>query len=117
MAAGDAPSDYYEIVLFNPREAALLAEANGRVSIYDGLEHSVIEQTLDSQFARIDNMMFVLTREIQADGSISGGFIPRCLQRLKSIAMKSVISGNSSQYPVSLLRGSLLSPFHGRCGG
>jgi len=39
------------------------------------------------------------------------GYIPRCLQRLKSIAMKSSISGNSSKYPVRLRRGCLLGEY------
>ena len=40
--------------------------------------------------------------------SIPWGLIPRCLQRFKGITMKSLISGNSIEYPVRLRRGSLL---------
>lgn len=65
--AGD---DYYENALTNPSEALLRAEAKGHVTIYDGLEHKVVDQALDTQFQRIDNMMFVHTRETLPDGSI-----------------------------------------------
>ena len=62
--------DYYQNVLTNPSEAVLRAEANGSVTIYDGLEHKVVDQALDTQFQRIDHMMFVRTRETMPDGSI-----------------------------------------------
>jgi hypothetical protein len=57
-------------MLFRPGEATLRAKANGRVTIYDGLEHGIIDRALDSQFKRIDNMMFVGTRETLPDGSV-----------------------------------------------
>ncbi len=69
LAAGDSASDYYENILLNPSETILLAEAKGRVTIYDGLENSVIDQALDTQFGRMENMMFVRTRETLPDGS------------------------------------------------
>ena len=40
------------------------------MTIYDGLEDKVVEQALDTQFERIDHMMFVRTRETLPDGSI-----------------------------------------------
>ena len=69
LAADDISDNYDQNVLFNPSEAVLLAEARGRVTIYDGLEHRVVDQALDTQFQRIDNMMFVRTRETLPDGS------------------------------------------------
>ena len=49
----------------------LLAEAKGRVTIYDGQEHRVVDRALDTQFHRIENMMFVRTRETSPDGEES----------------------------------------------
>ena len=69
LAANGVSDNYYENVLINPSEAVLLAEARGRVTIYDGLEHRAVDQALDTQFKRIDNMMFVRTRETLPDGS------------------------------------------------
>ena len=71
LAADDVSDNYYENVLFNPSEAVLLAEAKGRVTIYDGLEHRVVDRALDTQFERIDNMMFVRTGETLPDGEVS----------------------------------------------
>jgi len=70
LAADDISDNYDQNVLINPSEAVLLAEARGRVMIYDGLEHRVVDQALDTQFKRIDNMMFVRTRETLPDGSV-----------------------------------------------
>jgi len=70
IASGAAPGGYDENVLFNPSEAVLLAEAKGRVTIYDGLEHSVVDHALDTQFGRIESMMFVRTRETLPDGEV-----------------------------------------------
>ncbi len=69
LAADDVSHNYYENVLINPSKEVLLAEAKGRVTIYDGLEHRVVDQALYTQFKRIDNMMFVRTRETLPDGS------------------------------------------------
>ncbi len=69
LAADDISDNYDQNVLLNPSKAVLLAEAKGRVTIYDGLEHRVVDQALDTQFQRIDNMMFVRTRETLPDGS------------------------------------------------
>ena len=70
LAAGAIPIDFYESVLLNPSEAVLRAESNGRVTIYDGLDDRVVDRALDTQFERIDSMMFVRTRESLPDGSI-----------------------------------------------
>ena len=70
LAKDAIPGSYDENVLFNPSEAVLLAEANGRVNIYDGLQHSVVDHALDTQFGRIENMMFVRTRETLPDGEV-----------------------------------------------
>ena len=69
-AADGGNGNYDENVLFSPSKAVLLAEKRGRVTIYDGLEHRVVDRALDTQFGRIDNMMFVRTRESLPDGSL-----------------------------------------------
>lgn len=60
---------YDENVLFNPSKAVLLAEQRGRVTIYDALEHRVIDEAMDTQFDRIGSMMFVRTRDTLPDGA------------------------------------------------
>ncbi len=70
VAAGDLANGYDMNVLFNPSKTVLLSEAKGRVTIYDGLEHNVVDRALDTQFGRIENMMFVRTRETLPDGSV-----------------------------------------------
>jgi hypothetical protein len=66
MAVGD---DYSQNALLNPSESILLAEHRGRVTIFDGLDERVVDRALDTQFERIDRMMFVRTRYVQQDGS------------------------------------------------
>ena len=60
--------DYQQNMLFTPSEHILVAEARGRVMIYDGLNNNTVEQAMDQQFNRIDSMMFVRTQYEQADG-------------------------------------------------
>lgn len=54
--------DSYQLkTLFEPSNAVLLAEARGRVIIYDGLKSVTVDKAMDEQFNRIDNMMFIRT--------------------------------------------------------
>jgi len=65
-----AVDEYQYSVLFSPSPSMLMAEARGRVMIYDGLENKTVDLAMDEQFQRIENMMFVGTRYIQEDGDI-----------------------------------------------
>jgi len=69
-ADDSATSTYVRNALFNPSRTQLNAETRGRVTIYDGLHNSEVETALNTQFGRIDNMMFVRTRHTLEDGSV-----------------------------------------------
>jgi hypothetical protein len=69
FAAGGEDGFQYN-ALFHPSQSQLAAEARGRVMIYDGLEGDDVERALDTQFNRIEHMMFVRTRETQPDGEV-----------------------------------------------
>ena len=62
--------DIQQNTLLNPSSSQLNAEANGRVMIYDQMDNETVEMALDTQFDRIDSMMFVRTQHVQEDGSI-----------------------------------------------
>ena len=68
LSAVYAADDYQTNVLLNPSLSILLAEANGRVMIYDSLKNETVELAMSEQFNRIENMMFVRTQYIQEDG-------------------------------------------------
>ena len=70
LIADDALDQFYRNILFNPSKAILLAEAQGRVTIYDGLDSKVVDHVMETQFGRIENMMFVGIRHTLPDGSI-----------------------------------------------
>jgi hypothetical protein len=69
-AADDGFNAYQQKVLLEPGKSVLRAEARGRVTIYDGLDESRVDQAMDEQFDRIENMMFVRTRRSAADGTV-----------------------------------------------
>jgi len=62
--------DFQHNALFNPSQFQIKAETNGRVMIYDQMENTIVEAALDQQFNRIEHMMFVRTRHVNADGSV-----------------------------------------------
>lgn len=63
-----AADSYQEKVLFEPHQSQRLAEARGRVMIYDGLDSTVVDKAMDEQFDRIDNMMFVRIHHSSEEG-------------------------------------------------
>ena len=70
LVADDALDHFYRNILFNPGKAIQLAEARGRVTIYDGLDSEVVDRAMETQFDRIENMMFVGIRHKLPGGSI-----------------------------------------------
>ena len=60
--------DFMHNSLFDPSEGHLLAEKRGRVMIYDGLMNETVELAMNTQFDRIENMMFVGVRHTTEDG-------------------------------------------------
>lgn len=72
-AEGEPTSNYQQNMLFHPTQSLLKAESRGRVTIYDGLDNRQVERALDTQFGRIDYMMFVRTRHTLEDGTVEEG--------------------------------------------
>ena len=62
--------DWQLAMLFDPSAAQLKVEERGRVFIYDGIKSTDVQRVMDSQFHRLDNMMFVRTQFVSADGSV-----------------------------------------------
>ena len=47
--------------LHDPTDRELLVERQGRVIIYDGLKDNQVEEAMDAEYDRIENMMFIRT--------------------------------------------------------
>ena len=62
--------DWQLAMLFDPSAAQLKVEERGRVFIYDGIKSTDIQKVMDSQFDRLDNMMFVRTQSVSEDGNV-----------------------------------------------
>lgn len=61
-------NDWQQQQLLDPPQYLLMAEAKGRVMIYDGLPVDVVDRAMDEQFDRIDSMMFTRVRVITDEG-------------------------------------------------
>jgi len=56
--------------LMDPSENAVQREShNQSVYIYEGMKLADVEQAMDTQFDRVENMMFVMTRVPTSDGA------------------------------------------------
>ena len=55
--------------LFEPTEAELRQEANGRIYIYDGLRDTDIARAMDEEFARVESMMFIRVKKTDKNGA------------------------------------------------
>ena len=56
--------------LFEPIEAELRAEADGRIYIYDGLREIDIAHAMDQEFDRVESMMFIRVRSTDEKGEL-----------------------------------------------
>jgi hypothetical protein len=65
-----AQDSWQERMLFNPPASQLELEKRGRVMIYDGLKDTEIAQAMDTQFDRIQSMMFVRSVATDSDGGV-----------------------------------------------
>jgi hypothetical protein len=70
IAAAADVSDIELRRLFDPTEAELASEADGRIYIYDGLTDRDVQRALNEEFERVDNMMFIRTRQTDAQGAV-----------------------------------------------
>ncbi len=63
-------TDFHQNALFSPSQGLLKAEQRGRVMIYDGMHNQTVELAMNTQFDRIESMMFVNTLHAQPDGEV-----------------------------------------------
>ena len=70
MAVAADVSDIELRRLFDPTDAELASEAEGRIYIYDGLTDRDIQRALNEEFERVDNMMFIRTRKTDEAGEV-----------------------------------------------
>ena len=66
--AAAARDDWQEQRLLAPSGPQLSTEQRGRVVIYDGLDEALVDRALDTQFARVENMMFIRVRHTDPEG-------------------------------------------------
>ena len=57
-------------MLFDPSAGQLKVEERGRVFIYEGIKSTDVQRVLDSQFHRLDSMMFIRTKFVNKDGNV-----------------------------------------------
>jgi hypothetical protein len=72
LAAAHGQDMNWEIrQLHAPSPVLLAREQRGHVTIFDGLPSTEVDRALDQQFGRIDKMMFIRTRHVSEDGSVT----------------------------------------------
>ena len=65
---GLAAPGWQERQLLSPSAAQQRTEQQERVYIYDGLQEETVDRAMDTQFERIQHMMFIGTRHKTDDG-------------------------------------------------
>jgi len=68
MGSVEARDNWQEQMLFNPSVNQLKLEKHGRIIIYDGLKDTQITQAMDTQFDRVQSMMFIRTVATDSEG-------------------------------------------------
>ena len=70
LVSAEARDNWQEQMLFNPSANQLKLEKDGRIIIYDGLKDTQVSQAMDTQFDRVQSMMFVRTVATDSEGEI-----------------------------------------------
>jgi hypothetical protein len=70
QAQSAAADGFQERRLLAPTAAEEHMESQGRVYIYDGLHEETVDRAMDTQFDRVQNMMFVGTKYTTATGEV-----------------------------------------------
>jgi len=73
MATGALAEELRDIELrrlFDPTEAEVASEAEGRIYIYDGLTDVDVQRALNEEFDRVEHMMFIRTQKTDAKGEV-----------------------------------------------
>jgi hypothetical protein len=73
MTAGVSAGDVRDMELrrlFDPTQAEIASEAEGRIYIYDGLTERDVQRALNEAFEWVENMMFIRTRQTDEDGEV-----------------------------------------------
>lgn len=64
------PMSWQEQRLFKPTAHQLAAERRGQVMIYDQMDADLVDEALDTGFARMQHMMFIRTQHRAPDGTV-----------------------------------------------
>jgi len=67
-AVADEAGNWQLEMIHDPSAAQIRVEEQGRVYIYDGLYDTEVKLAMDTQFDRLDNMMFVRTKVETPEG-------------------------------------------------
>ena len=73
MATGALAEELRDIELrrlFDPTEAEVASEAEGRIYIYDGLTDVDVQRALNEEFDRVEHMMLILTKNTDERAAI-----------------------------------------------
>lgn len=68
QAVGDFEMQWQQNVLTSPTQTQLLLEQQGHIVILDGLTDKMVNQVLDTQFERLESLMFTRVVVTNEDG-------------------------------------------------